>query len=187
MRSHFFFTQTSLLRLWIAQRKDFEDDRGAFGRMFCAKEFQKIGVNKSIVQINRSITKKKGLIRGLHFQYSPHSEMKIISCLKGEIFDVAVDLRFNSETFLSWHGERLSCENQKSIIIPEGFAHGFQTLTDNCELLYLHTEFYTPEVEGGIHVEDSRVNIQWPLPIEGLSKRDKGFAFINDDYMGEQI
>jgi dTDP-4-dehydrorhamnose 3,5-epimerase len=187
MSGRFSFTETSLSGVWIAQRKVFEDSRGAFNKLFSADEFQKAGVEKPITQINHSITRSKGTVRGLHFQHPPHVETRIVSCLKGEIFDVAVDLRKGSKTFLFYRGERLSAQNQRSLIIPEGFAHGFQALTDDCELVYLHTGFYVPEADGGLNVEDKRLGIAWPLPVSGLSERDKGHAFIRDDYDGVRL
>jgi len=184
MSGRFSFTQTSLSGVWVAQRNAFEDSRGFFSRLFCADEFRKAGIDQPITQINHSMTRLKGTIRGLHFQYPPYAEFRIVSCLKGEIFDVAVDLRNGSKTFLSWHGERLSAQNQKSFVIPKGCAHGFQALTDDCELVYFHTGFYVPEKDGGFNVEDKRLGIDWPLPIGGISARDKSHVFINDDYDG---
>lgn len=184
MNKRFIFTPTPISGLLIAERKAFGDDRGSFARLFCADEFKEFGLNKPILQINHSVTRMKGATRGLHFQYPPYSETKIISCLKGEVFDVAVDLRNGSKTFLSWHAEKLSAESPKSIIIPEGFAHGFQTLTDGCELVYFHTGFYAPEFEGGLNVEDKRVGVRWPLPVIGLSDRDKNYAPLEDNFSG---
>lgn len=184
MNKRFIFTPTSLSGLWVAKRKAFGDDRGFFARLFCSDEFKAIGVNKPIVQINHSVTHIKGTTRGLHFQNPPHAETKIISCLKGEVFDVAVDLRKGSNTFLSWHAEHLSAKRQNCIIIPEGFAHGFQALTDGCELIYLHTNSYVPQAEGGLDVKDKRIGINWPLPVAGLSERDKGYEPIENDYHG---
>ncbi|MBI5024575.1 MAG: dTDP-4-dehydrorhamnose 3,5-epimerase [Candidatus Omnitrophica bacterium] len=184
MSDRFVFGQAPLSGVWIARRNIFEDARGAFGRLFCAEEFQRIGFNKPIVQINHSITPVKGTVKGLHFQHPPHAETKIITCLKGEVFDVAVDLRQGSKTFLSWYGQRLSAENHKSIIIPEGFAHGFQTLTEHCELVYLHTEFYVPKAETAFNVTDKRIGIKWPLPVTVLSERDKSNPFVPQDYGG---
>ena len=184
MSNLFVFKQTSLSGVWLAERKVLKDSRGAFSRLFCADEFREIKLDKPIVQINHSITRIKGTVRGLHFQYPPHAETKIVTCFKGEILDVAVDLRRGSKTFLSWYSEKLSAENQKSMILPEGFAHGFQALTDHCEVIYLHTGFYVPEAEGGFNVEDKRIGIHWPLPISGLSERDKSHAFIADGYAG---
>lgn len=184
MSERLIFMQTPLSGVWIAKRKILEDNRGAFSRLFCADEFREIGLDKPIVQINHSITKIKGAVRGLHFQYPPHAETKIVSCLKGEIFDVAVDLRQGSETFLSWHGERLSAKNQKSIIIPEGFAHGFQILEDECELLYFHTAFYSKEKESAIHYADPKIGISWPLPVTNISEKDKTYPFIENNFKG---
>ena len=187
MTEQFIFTKTSLLGVWIAERKYFEDKRGLFERLFCIDEFHKIGLNKPIIQINHSLTKIKGTIRGIHFQMPPNAETKIVSCMKGTVFDVAVDLRRGSETFLSWHGEKLSADNKKSIIIPEGFAHGFQALSNDCELIYMHTNYYKKEAEGGLHVRDKKIAIEWPLPIKNLSEKDKSFKFIEDDYCGVKL
>lgn len=184
MSKRFIFKQTSISGLWAAERKAFADDRGIFARVFCANEFKEIGMDKGVVQVNYSLTRDKGTTRGLHFQNPPHAETKMISCLKGEVFDVAVDLRKGSSTFLSWHAEYLSAKNQNCIIIPEGFAHGFQALTDDCELIYLHTNFYVPQAEAGLDVKDKRIGIDWPLPVAGLSERDKGYKPIENGYCG---
>ena len=181
------FVNTSISGLRVVQRKPIKDDRGAFIRMFCAKEFKEIGLTKPIVQINRSVNRHKGMVRGLHFQYPPFAETKIVSCLKGEIMDVVVDLRQGSETFLHWHGEVLSDENERALFIPEGFAHGFQTLGDDCELLYLHTEYYSREKEGALNVLDPRLNISWPLPIFELSQRDRDHPFMDEKFSGVNI
>ena len=123
-------------------------------------------------------------MRGLHFQRLPHAETKLVSCLHGEIFDVAVDLRRGSPTFLHWCGEILSASNRKSLLIPEGYAHGFQALTENCELIYLHTAAYHPEAEGAFNVFDLALNIVWPLPIVDLSECDRNHPFIKSDFQG---
>jgi dTDP-4-dehydrorhamnose 3,5-epimerase len=180
MYEHFTFIKTSLPGVWVAERKYFEDERGTFGRLFCKEEFQKIGFNKQIIQMNHSVTKIKGTVRGLHFQYKPFEEIKIITCLRGQVFDVAVDLRKKSETFLKWHGEILSEQNRKSLILPEGVAHGFQTLCDECELIYMHTNCYVKEAEGGLNVKDPKLLIEWPLQIKNLSEKDKNFKFIGE-------
>lgn len=163
----------------VIQRKPIEDSRGFFARFFCADEFQKAGFTRSIAQINHTLTRKKGAVRGLHFQRPPHAESKVVSCLKGDIFDVAIDLRKGSSTFLRWHGEVLSAENRKSLLIPEGFAHGFQTLTDDCELVYLHSTSFHPETEGALNVRDPKLAIAWPLTMTELSERDRAHAFIS--------
>ncbi len=175
---------TPLSGLVVIERKPIEDDRGFFCRYYCSEEFREAGLRKPIVQINHTLTRKKGSMRGLHFQYPPHEEAKIVSCLKGEIFDVAVDLRKGSPTFLRWHGEKLSASNRKSLLIPEGFAHGFQTMTADCELIYLHTASYAPDAEGGLNVLDPCLAIDWPLGIAGLSERDRMRPMLAADFDG---
>lgn len=180
----FDFHPTPLASLWVIQRKPIADERGFFCRFFCAEEFQAAGLKNPVAQINHTHTVKKGAVRGLHFQYPPHSEGKIVSCLCGEVYDVAVDIRKGSPTFLNWHGEILSAGNQRSLLIPEGFAHGFQTLAENCELLYLHSAPFHPQAEGTLHVGDPRIGIVWPVAITELSERDRSHPFINLDFEG---
>lgn len=182
--SRFDFIATPLNELVLVQRKAIEDDRGFLSRFYCAEELRQAGFCKPITQINHTFTRKKGAVRGLHFQNPPYAEIKMVSCLKGEILDVAVDLRRNSPTFLHWHGEILSATNRRSLLIPEGFAHGFQTLTEDCELIYLHTAFYRPEAEGALNVADPKLSIVWPLPIVDLSIRDRSHAFIDENFKG---
>lgn len=182
--SRFDFTYTPLPGLRVVQRKAIEDHRGFLSRFYCADEFRVAGVDGSILQINQTLTRNIGAVRGLHFQNPPHAEIKMVSCVKGDIYDVAVDLRRDSPTFLQWHGEILSATNRKSLLIPEGFAHGFQALSGDCELIYLHTAAYYPEAEGGLNVADPRINIEWPLPINELSERDRNHLFINSDFQG---
>ncbi len=176
--------ETSLGGLRILQRNLIQDHRGYLERMFCAQELEAMLSNKRIAQINHSLTRKAGSVRGMHFQYPPHAETKIVSCLAGEVFDVAVDLRQGSPTFLQWHGEILSSENHRSLLIPEGFAHGFQTLRDDCEMLYLHTAPWTPGSEGGLQPGDPALNIQWPKPITEISPRDSAFALVTPEFAG---
>ncbi|MHA1491985.1 MAG: dTDP-4-dehydrorhamnose 3,5-epimerase [Promethearchaeota archaeon] len=178
------FIKTKLNNLTIIKPEPFHDNRGYFGRIYCKNDLKTIKHFKEIVQMNQSLTKKKGTIRGMHFQYPPHAEIKIIKCLSGSVFDVAIDLRNDSNTFLQWHGEILSAENMKMIYIPEGFAHGFQTLEDDCELLYLHSEFYNKEHESALRYNDPRLNIKWPLKITDISKRDLKHDLIDDDFKG---
>jgi dTDP-4-dehydrorhamnose 3,5-epimerase len=168
----------------VVQRRPIEDQRGFFCRFFCAEEFQQVGLLKPIAQINHTYTKKKGAVRGLHFQNPPYAECKIVSCLQGEVYDVAVDIRKGSPTFLHWHGEIISAANKRSFFIPEGFAHGFQTLTENCELLYLHSETFLPQAEGALHVADPRLGVVWPITVRELSERDRTHPFINSDFEG---
>jgi dTDP-4-dehydrorhamnose 3,5-epimerase len=167
--------------------KSLIDDRGYFERLFCENEFREIGLNKRIVNINHSFTGKQGSVRGIHFQYPPFAETKIVVCIKGSVWDIAVDIRKNSPTFLQWHGEILSGEKRNMIYIPEGFAHGFQTLTDDCELLYFHTEFYNKESENGLRYDDPALKINWKIPITSVSEKDAQFSLINSEFKGLSI
>jgi dTDP-4-dehydrorhamnose 3,5-epimerase len=182
--SRFDFITTPLSGLKLVQRKAIEDSRGFLSRFYCAEEFAENGINRSIVQINHTLTRKKGAVRGLHFQYPPYAETKLVSCLRGEIWDVALDLRSNSATFLQWYGEILSAANRKSMLIPEGFAHGFQTLTEDCELIYLHTAAYHPEAEGALNVTDPKLGIAWPLTITEISEKDRNHKLIEYEFQG---
>ena len=184
MTDRFSFTKTPLEGVWIAERLVNCDERGSFSRLFCADEFSEIIRNRQIHQINHSVNLKMGTTRGLHYQIPPSSETKIITCLKGEIFDVAVDIRSGSETFLNWHGETLSAGNSRSIIVPDGFAHGFQTLVPDCEVVYLHTGRYMPEHEGSLHVQDPALGIRWPLEITSISERDNHHPRIDNQFQG---
>lgn len=175
---------TPLAGLKIIQRKPIVDARGFFSRFYCADELKAFGFNKSINQINHTLTKKIGAVRGLHYQKPPCAEIKLVSCIKGKVYDVAIDLRKSSPTFLRWYGVVLSEENQWGLLIPEGFAHGFQTMADNCELLYLHTASYSKEYEAALNVSDPRLNIEWPLEITELSERDISHPMINNDFEG---
>lgn len=178
------FIETDIKDLFIIEPEPFEDDRGKFYRIFCLNELKEIGHTKKIVQANQSLSKQKGTIRGMHFQYPPKVEIKIVKCINGSVFDVTIDLRKKSPTFLQWYGVILSAENMKIMYIPEGFAHGFQTLENNSELLYFHTEFYSPEYEAGIRYNDPAINIKWPLEITNISKRDREHELINENFKG---
>lgn len=158
----------------------FKDERGIFARVFCAQELKEIGHIKGIVQINHSLTTQRGAIRGMHFQYAPKTEIKMVKCMAGSVFDVIVDMRIQSATFSRWHGEKLSSDNMKMMYIPEGFAHGFQTLTENAQLLYLHTEFYAPEYEGGIRFNDPDLGIDWPLMSTMISDKDRKLPLLSE-------
>ena len=160
------------------------DSRGFLSRLFCADDLSAAGWRKPVSQINQTVTSRRGTVRGLHFQGPPHAEIKLVSCLRGAVWDVAVDLRSGSPTFLAWHAEELSAENGAALLIPEGFAHGFQALTDECELLYLHSAPYAPLAEGGINPRDPAVGVAWPLPISELSPRDEGHPMLTDRFTG---
>ena len=182
--ARFDFVHTPIAGLMLVQRLRLEDSRGFLSRFYCAEEFNAAGVHQSIAQINHTLTRSKGAVRGMHFQSPPHAETKVVSCLHGEVFDVAVDLRKNSPTFLQWHGAVLSAENQRSLLIPEGFAHGFQALTDDCELIYLHTAAYQPAAEGAVYANDPRLAIAWPLDITEMSERDCAHPLLAVEFEG---
>ncbi|HHQ4683431.1 TPA: dTDP-4-dehydrorhamnose 3,5-epimerase family protein [Aeromonas veronii] len=182
--SRFTITSLPLSGLKRIQRLPIGDKRGFFSRLFCANELAAAGWHHPIAQLNQTYTANCGTVRGLHFQDSPHLEMKLVTCLQGKVWDLAVDLRPSSPTYLCWHAEILSAQNHCSLLIPEGFAHGFQTLTDDVELLYCHSEFYSPETEFGLNIFDPLLAIDWPLPPRDLSTRDKAFPFIDDTYFG---
>ena len=185
--SRFVIEKTSVDGLQVIQRQPLGDERGYLERLFCSDELKAIIADRNIVQINRTLTEKAGTVRGMHFQYPPHAEMKLVSCLRGEVFDVAVDLRKDSPTFLQWHAEILSDDNHKTFAIPEGFAHGFQTLSDDCELIYFHTAAYQPEAEAGLNALDERLALQWPLPIAERSMRDQQHPALADDFVGIKL
>lgn len=163
------------------------DSRGAFARLFCDRELEPALGTRRIVQINLSRTVRVGAIRGLHYQWPPHAEMKLVRCLRGAVWDVSVDLRRGSATFLHWHAETLSGENGRMMIIPEGFAHGFQVLSPDSELLYLHTAHYTPASEGGISFREPRLAIGWPMPESDVSARDADHPALGTDFEGVEV
>jgi dTDP-4-dehydrorhamnose 3,5-epimerase len=178
------FSPTPLKGSYIIELEQFTDNRGWFARYFCKKEFEKINHNKEWVQMNHSFTIKKGTIRGMHYQVAPYMEIKMIRCIAGVVFDVIVDLRKDSSTFLQWFGIELSAQNKKMIYIPGGFAHGFQSLSDDAELLYHHSEYYTPGAEGGIKYDDPRINIEWPLSVSIISDRDSAHPYFDNNFKG---
>ncbi len=178
------FTETLLKGSYIIDLEPFADERGWFARTYCKNEFKAIGHTKEWVQLNHSFTKQKGTVRGMHFQLSPFSEIKLVRCISGAVYDVIIDLRKNSPTFLKYYAVELSSKNKKMIYIAEGFAHGFQALTDDCELIYHHAQFYTPGVEGGIKYDDTSVNIEWPLPVKSVSARDDSHPMLDINFKG---
>lgn len=160
------------------------DQRGAFARLFCQTEFEPFLAQSTIRQINYSINRERGTVRGLHYQNPPNAEIKIVRCVAGAIFDVVVDLRQGSRTFLHWLGIELSADNKQALLIPHGCAHGFQTLEDDSEILYFHSEDYTPSAEGGVRHDDPQLGIQWPLAPINLSARDVAYPLIGPGYSG---
>ena len=175
---------TPIPGLMVVETTPHIDARGAFARFYCERELAELIGTRRIVQTNYSRTTLVGAIRGMHFQHPPNAEMKLVRCLKGRVWDVAVDLRRDSSTFLYWHAEELTSDNARMMVIPEGFAHGFQVMEAESELLYLHTAFYTPEGEGGVRYDDPRLSITWPLPVTDLSARDSRHPLIETDFNG---
>jgi dTDP-4-dehydrorhamnose 3,5-epimerase len=182
--SRFDCINTEIKDLKVIQRKPLQDNRGFLSRFYCSDEFSNFGMTKPIIQVNHTHTSQKGAVRGLHFQRPPYAEIKVVSCIKGEIFDIAVDIRQGSPTFLKWHAEVLSEQNQRSLMIPEGFAHGFQTLTDDCELIYLHTAAYYQQSEGALNIKDPLLGIKLPIEITDLSQRDSTHPMIKIEFLG---
>ncbi len=164
--------------------KPFEDERGWFFRNYSEDAFAAMGLNTGWPQMNHSFTKTKGSIRGMHFQHPPHSEVKLVRCIAGAVLDVIVDLRQGSPTFLQWFGTELNAANRQMLYIPQGFAHGFQTLTNDCELLYQHSTIYQPGAEGGLRYNDESLNIQWPLEGTVISERDRNHKFMDNLFSG---
>ena len=165
-------TQTKIEGVFIIELEQREDSRGYFARVFAKEKLKKTGVDFSIVHINRSLSKEKGVIRGIHYQKEPKEEDKIIQCLAGKIFDVALDIRPGSKTFGQWVSEILTPDNKKMLLLPKGCAHGFQTLEENSVVEYFVTEYYAPEFENGIRYNDPRFGIEWPIKDAVLSEKD---------------
>lgn len=178
---------TPIQGVFIAETNLFTDHRGAFSRLFCERELAAAIGGRHVVQVNQSCTSTPGAVRGMHYQHPPHAEMKFIRCIKGRVWDVAVDLRAGSPTFLQWHAEELTPQNARMLVIPEGCAHGFQVLEPDSELLYLHTAFYIPDAEDGVAHDDPRLAISWPLPISDLSARDQRHSPISASFTGMKV
>lgn len=175
---------TALPGVVVVESVAFTDHRGTLCRLYCERELAPILGDRRIAQINHSRTRAAGVIRGLHFQHPPHAEMKLVRCLRGRVWDVAVDLRRDSSTFLHWHAETLSPENGQMLVVPEGCAHGFQALDPDSELLYLHTQCYEPQAEAGLRYDDARLGISWPLAATDVSERDLRHPPLAGDYRG---
>ena len=178
------FEETKLKGAYVVSLQLLTDARGGFARTFCKKEFQQINHQKEFVQLNHSYNTFKGTVRGMHFQLPPYQEIKLIRCIKGAVIDVIVDLRENSPTFLQHVSVELSAENKKMMYVPENFAHGFQTLEDNTELIYHHTQFYTPQADTGIRFNDPMLKINWPLEPVMVSEKDKNYKLIDHTFKG---
>ena len=170
------FSETELKGAFVIDPELLKDDRGFFARIFCVNEFRNRGLVTKYVQCNISFNLKKGTLRGMHYQAKPHEEVKLVQCIKGSIYDVIIDLRKDSPTFRKWITVELTERNHRMFYIPEGFAHGFQTLEDNTEVFYQMAEFYSPEYAWGVRWDDPVFNISWPLNAVILSDRDKSYS-----------
>lgn len=175
---------TPIPGVMVLQAEPVADHRGSFARLFCERELAQVLGGKRVVQINHSRTREKGAVRGMHFQYPPHAEAKIVRCLKGRVYDVALDLRADSPAFLSWYAEELSPAGGRAMLVPEGCAHGFQVLEEDSELLYLHTAFYEQAAEGGVRHDDPLLAIHWPLPVTDISSRDHSHTLLAESFPG---
>jgi dTDP-4-dehydrorhamnose 3,5-epimerase len=174
------FTETKLKGAYIIELGKIEDERGFFARAWCRKEFEAKGMTGRVVQANVSFNKKKGTLRGMHYQLHPYEESKLVRCTRGSIYDVIIDLRPHSTSFKQWIGVELTAGNYKMLYVPEGFAHGFQTLEENTEVTYQVSQFYTPGAERGVRYDDPAFGINWPLDVQVISEKDEFWA----DYKG---
>ncbi len=180
-------TPTDIAGVSTVETVVLHDSRGAFMRLFCELKLAELLGDRRVVQINHSRTSLVGAIRGLHYQHVPYAEMKMVRCLKGKVWDVVVDLRRDSSTFLQWHAVELSSDNALMLVIPEGCAHGYQVLEADSELLYLHTAAYTPEAERAVRYNDPVIAIDWPLSVSDLSKRDREHPLLDRNFEGVNI
>ena len=169
------FTETSLSGVYVVDLFRLEDERGFFGRSWCQQEFESHHLNPRLVQCNISFNKKRGTLRGMHYQLAPFEEAKLVRCTRGAIYDVALDLRPDSPTFRNWLPVELTAENRRALYIPEGLAHGFQTLADDAEVFYQMSQFYSPEAARGVRWNDPAFNIQWPIAAPVISERDNNY------------
>ena len=172
------FEESALPGVYIVDLQRFEDERGFFARGWCQQEFSALGLMTEPKQMNLAFNNKAGTMRGLHYQHEPHAEAKLVRCTKGAVYDVAVDARPESATYLQWIGFELSADNRRCLYLPEGFAHGYQTLADNTELSYLVSAAYAPEAEDGLRYDDPAIGIDWPQPISVISEKDREWSLI---------
>lgn len=175
------FEQTPLKDAWVIRFDPHEDERGFFARAFCKNEFDERGIESKVVQCNSSFNKVAGTLRGMHFQRKPAQETKLVRCLRGALYDVIVDFRPESPTYLQHFGIELTPDNVSMLFVPRGFAHGFLTLEDHTEAFYMVSEFYTPGVEGGLRYNDPALGIKWPRSIESISEKDAHWPLLTLD------
>jgi dTDP-4-dehydrorhamnose 3,5-epimerase len=174
------FTPTEIQDVFVVELKKLEDDRGFFARGFCAREFEEHGMIPDVVQANISYNKYKGTLRGMHYQVAPCEETKFLRCTKGSIYDVIIDMRPESQTYKKWFGVELTDKNYKMLYVPRNFAHGFQTLEDETEVMYLVSEFYAPQTERGVRYNDPTFDIRWPLQVAQISDKDANWPDYQD-------
>jgi dTDP-4-dehydrorhamnose 3,5-epimerase len=180
MASHMTFSSTEIEGVVLIESQPIHDERGFFARTFCGHEFAANGLNTRWVQHNHSLSFTAGTLRGLHYQSAPHAEVKLVRCLSGRVWDVVVDLRRGSSTFGRWEAHELSESTMRALYIPAGCAHGFQCLTDSCQLFYLMSEFYESTCSTGVRWDDPELAIQWPLPPQHISPRDQALPLLKD-------
>lgn len=178
------FEPTPLEGSYVVHLHPYNDERGWFVRTFSKDEFAQIAFSEEWLQMNHSFTSKKATLRGMHYQLPPFREIKLVRCIKGCIYDVIVDIRAGSPTFLKSFSIELKEHDMQMLYIPEGFAHGFQTLTDNCEVIYHHSKKYQPGFEGGLRYDDPMLGMLWPEKVTVISERDKNHPFIQNDFKG---
>ncbi len=174
------FTETPIKGAMIIELEKYEDHRGYFARGFCKKEFEQQGLDPHIVQCNFSKSRKKGTLRGMHYQAAPHSEVKMVRCMNGSIYDVIVDLRKDSPSYKRWFGLKLTDENYNMLYIPKGLAHGFQTLVEDSVIFYMVTQYYNQQAESGVRWNDPSFNIDWPLDVSEISEKDQAYPDYNE-------
>jgi dTDP-4-dehydrorhamnose 3,5-epimerase len=180
----FIVNETPLHGLMKITRKIHWDERGFFSKIFCAKDFEDLQLFNAPIQVNYSFNEKLGTVRGLHYQAPPYMEKKLVSCVRGKVWDVAIDLRKASPTFLHWHAEVLSADNGISLLIPEGFGHGFQTLEEGASLIYCHSQIHVPSGDTGLNPLDPVLKVEWPTQITSLSEKDRSWTFIDESFQG---
>ncbi|WP_377295079.1 dTDP-4-dehydrorhamnose 3,5-epimerase family protein [Rhizobium sp. SG2393] len=184
MSGRFTPLETPIAGLQLLERRRIGDDRGFFSRVFCVEDLAPFGWDGPAVQINESLTRIQGTVRGLHYQNPPFAEQKLVTCVAGRVLDVAVDIRRGSPTFLKSFATELSAENGRSLLVPRGFAHGFQALSPDAHLVYAVSAAYAADAEAALHCLDPAIGIAWPLPVVNLSPRDSGHAFITGSFEG---
>jgi dTDP-4-dehydrorhamnose 3,5-epimerase len=174
------FSETELPGAFVIDLEKIEDERGFFARAWCQRELRDHGLESRIAQCNMSFNKRKGTLRGMHFQRPPHEEVKLIRCIRGALYDVIIDLRPESAAYKRWIGAELTAENRRMLYVPRGFAHGFQTLEEDTETFYMVSEFYTPGAESGVRWDDPSFGIDWPLPPSEISDKDQQWTDFSD-------